>query len=119
VDIVEAHTSPLWTSVGPGASCHTRWSPDVAKPIAFRGGDFFTDPLPEADVLVFGHVLHNWGEQDRIRLLRNAYAAVHPGGAVLIYDLMIGDDMPPMNAVLTSMRGAAVGGCGGCDIAGR
>jgi 8-O-methyltransferase len=76
---------------------------DVPKPIAFRGGDFFTDPLPEADVLVLGHVLHNWGEQDRIRLLRNAYAAVRPGGAVLIYDLMTSDGMPPMNAVLVSL----------------
>lgn len=33
----------------------------VGSSITFRGGDFFRDKLPEADVLVFGHVLHNWG----------------------------------------------------------
>jgi hypothetical protein len=25
----------------------------------FQAGDFFADPLPEADMLVFGHVPHN------------------------------------------------------------
>lgn len=71
--------------------------------ISFSGGDFFTAPLPEADVLIFGHVLHNWGEQDCIRLLRNAHNAVRSGGAVFIYDPMISDGIPPVNAVLTSL----------------
>lgn len=71
--------------------------------LSFRGGDFFKDKLPEADVLVFGHVLHNWGEEDRVRLLRSAYEAVRPGGAVFVYDPMAGGDKPPMNAVLASL----------------
>lgn len=75
----------------------------AAESISFRGGDFFTDPLPEADVLVLGHILHNWGEEDRVTLLRNVYQAVRPGGAVFIYDPMINDDKPPFNAVLASL----------------
>lgn len=71
--------------------------------ISFVGGDFFTDPLPEADVLIFGHILHNWAVGDRIRLLRNAYQAVRPGGAVFVYDPMVNDDTPPLNAVLASL----------------
>ncbi|MFF3378936.1 methyltransferase [Streptomyces sp. NPDC002680] len=74
-----------------------------AKPIAFHGGDFFTDPLPEADVLIFGHILHNWGTQERIKLLNSAYAAVRPGGAVIIYDPMVSDEEPSLFAVMASL----------------
>ncbi|MFJ5927737.1 methyltransferase [Kitasatospora sp. NPDC092948] len=74
-----------------------------AKPIAFHGGDFFTDPLPEADVLVFGHILHNWGTEDRRRLLNSAYRAVRPGGAVIIYDPMVSNETPPLFALLASL----------------
>ncbi|MGE0759990.1 MAG: methyltransferase, partial [Pirellulaceae bacterium] len=36
--------------------------------LAFCGGDFFADPLPSADVVVMGHILHDWG-LDKKRLL--------------------------------------------------
>ncbi|MDG4765857.1 methyltransferase [Solwaraspora sp. WMMD406] len=75
----------------------------VGPSITFHGGDFFQDPLPEADVLVFGHVLHNWGVEDRIRLLRNAYDVLKPGGAVFVYDPMAGGQAPAMHAVLAGL----------------
>jgi hypothetical protein len=28
--------------------------------LKFIGGSFFTDPLPEADVILYGHILHDW-----------------------------------------------------------
>jgi SAM-dependent methyltransferase len=70
---------------------------------SFRGGDFFKDPLPEADVLVFGHVLHNWSTDDRRTLLRKAHAAVRPGGAVVIYDPMVSNSRPPLYATLAAL----------------
>ena len=27
----------------------------------FQPGDFFNDPLPNADVIMMGHILHDWG----------------------------------------------------------
>lgn len=75
----------------------------AASSITFHGGDFFKDKLPEADVLVFGHVLHNWGVQDRSRLLKNAYDSLKPGGAVFVYDPMAGGDEPSMHAVLAGL----------------
>nr|PPQ62299.1 methyltransferase [Streptomyces sp. QL37] len=71
--------------------------------IAFHGGDFFSDPLPGADVIVLGHVLHNWGPKDRAALLRTAYDAVRPGGAVLVYDPMVSNSRPPLYATLASL----------------
>jgi O-methyltransferase domain/Dimerisation domain len=60
--------------------------------VQFYAGDFFADPLPEADVLIIGHVLHNWEVAKRQMLLKAAYASVHAGGALLVYDPMINDD---------------------------
>ncbi|GAA2230786.1 methyltransferase [Streptomyces amakusaensis] len=70
----------------------------VADRIAFQEGDFFRDPLPSADVLVLGHVLHNWGRDEKLRLLRAAHEALPDGGAVLIYETLI-DDERSSNAV--------------------
>jgi hypothetical protein len=36
----------------------------------FTAGDFFTDPLPRADVLVMGHILHDWDLDEKRLLLR-------------------------------------------------
>jgi hypothetical protein len=60
--------------------------------VRFAGGSFFTDELPRADVLLFGHILHDWDLPVKEMLLRKAYAALPPGGAVIIYDAIIDDD---------------------------
>jgi len=73
--------------------------------VTFRGGDFFNDPLPESDVVVFGHVLHDWGVPERKVLARKAYEAVAPGGYALVYDTMINSDRPDnANPLLVSLN---------------
>ncbi|MEO3885626.1 methyltransferase [Nonomuraea sp. B5E05] len=64
----------------------------VAERATFHAGDFFADPLPEADVLTIGHVLHNWAPAERRTLIRKAFQAVNPGGALIIYDRMLADE---------------------------
>lgn len=56
--------------------------------IRFTSGDMFAGPLPSADVISFGHVLHGYSETVRRELIAKAYAAVPPGGALLVYDAM-------------------------------
>ena len=58
----------------------------------FIPGDMNDGPLPKADVICFGHLLHGYGEQKRRELIAKAFAAVPPGGALLIYDAMIDPD---------------------------
>lgn len=60
--------------------------------VKFSGGSFFTDDLPQADVLLFGHILHDWDLETKRMLLRKAYSALPPGGAVVVYDAIIDDD---------------------------
>lgn len=60
--------------------------------LRFYPGDFFADPLPGADVLVMGHILHDWSLQEKLTLLRKAYQALPDGGALIVYDAIIDDD---------------------------
>jgi hypothetical protein len=60
--------------------------------LRFHPGDFFTDPLPEAEVLAMGRVLHDWDLEEKKRLLAKAYAALPRGGALIIYESLIDDE---------------------------
>ena len=57
----------------------------------FQAGSFFTDKLPKADVLVMGHILHDWDLKQKKFLVKAAYDALDPGGVFLAYDMMIDD----------------------------
>lgn len=70
--------------------------------VRFHSGDFFRDPLPPAEVLIFGHVLHDWSPEQRRELVHKAYEAVVPGGMLVIYDPMVDDELAkPMNLVIS------------------
>ncbi|HET6375191.1 MAG TPA: methyltransferase, partial [Methylocella sp.] len=58
----------------------------------FLAGSFFTDPLPEADVLIMGHILHDWDLTQKRMLLEKAYAALPKGGALIVYEALIDDE---------------------------
>ena len=64
----------------------------IAERLSFQAGDFFRDPLPSVDVLVMGHILHDWSLAEKKLLLRKAYDALPSGGALIVYDAMIDDD---------------------------
>jgi hypothetical protein len=60
--------------------------------LRFYPGDFFVDELPSADVLIMGHILHDWSLEERRLLCEKAYAALPEGGALIVYDAIIDDD---------------------------
>ena len=60
--------------------------------LSFTAGDFFADPLPKADVLVMGHILHDWDLDEKKVLLRKAYEALPDGGALIVYEAIIDDE---------------------------
>jgi hypothetical protein len=68
-------------------ACH-----DLADRLRFYPGDFFSDALPSADVLILGHILHDWSKEEKLILLRKAHQALPDGGALLVYDPIIDDD---------------------------
>lgn len=60
--------------------------------VRFRGGDFFKDPFPRADVFLMGHILHDWNLEEKMALLAKSYDTLPAGGAVIVYDSIIDDD---------------------------
>jgi hypothetical protein len=60
--------------------------------VQFVAGSFFSDPLPEADVIMMGHILHDWNLKEKRTLIAKAYDALPAGGALLVYDAIIDDD---------------------------
>ncbi|MBV9747272.1 MAG: methyltransferase [Acetobacteraceae bacterium] len=63
----------------------------LAGRVRFQGGDFFADPLPSADVMIMGHILHDWDLAQKQVLLRKTHDALPEGGSVLVYDALIDD----------------------------
>jgi hypothetical protein len=64
----------------------------VADRVTFQAGDFFADPLPRADVILMGHVLHDWDLAAKKMLIGKAFAALPPGGSLVVYEAIIDDD---------------------------
>jgi len=60
--------------------------------LRYYPGDFFEDPLPAADVLVMGRILHDWDLEGKQTLLAKAYEALPEGGALIAYDTIIDDE---------------------------
>lgn len=64
----------------------------VADRVSFQAGDFFKDPLPRADVIIMGHILHDWDLNEKRMLVRKAFEALPDGGAFVVYEALIDDD---------------------------
>jgi len=60
--------------------------------VRFQPGSFFDMPIPKADVVMMGHILHDWDLETKKMLIRKAYEAVPEGGALIVYESIIDDD---------------------------
>jgi len=67
-------------------------SSGVQGRVAFVAGDFFKQELPKADVVLMGHILHDWDLSAKQMLVKKAFDAVPPGGAFIVYEAIIDDD---------------------------
>ncbi|MFN9459353.1 MAG: class I SAM-dependent methyltransferase [Acidobacteriota bacterium] len=68
-------------------------------------GDFFADPLPPADLYALGRIIHDWSTPKVETLLRKIYAALPPGGALLLAEALLDDDHTgPRHALLQSLN---------------
>ena len=70
-------------------------------------GDFFVDALPRADVITMGHVLHDWGLEKKMHLIKAAYDAIPDDGAFIVIEEFIDDarreNVPALMMSLTMM----------------
>lgn len=64
----------------------------LGERLEFASGDFFEDDLPETDVVLMGHILHDWDLGEKKTLIDKAYDAVPDGGALVVYESIIDDE---------------------------
>ncbi len=60
--------------------------------VGTAAGDFFTDPLPKADIITMGMILHDWNLEKKKHLIRAAYDALPSGGAFVAIEALIDDE---------------------------
>jgi hypothetical protein len=63
----------------------------LSSRINTASGDFFKDPLPKADLITMGMILHDWNLEKKMLLIRAAYDALPPGGALVAIEALIDD----------------------------
>jgi hypothetical protein len=86
--------------------------------LRFYPGDFFQGPLPAADVLVMGRVLHNWDLATKKMLLAKAYGALPVGGALIVYERLIDDERRVNTSGLLASLNMLIMTAGGFDFTG-
>ena len=63
----------------------------LADRVRAQSLDCFVDPLPHADVITMGMILHDWNLEKKQHLVRAAYDALPPGGAFVVIENLIDD----------------------------
>ena len=59
--------------------------------LKFAALDFFNDPLPKADVVIMGHILHDWDVSTKKMLVSKAYDALPASGSLIVFEALIDD----------------------------
>lgn len=63
----------------------------MSQRVRTAAGNFFEDPLPKADVVTMGMILHDWNLEKKMHLIRAAYDALPEGGALIAIEALIDD----------------------------
>jgi hypothetical protein len=66
-------------------------------------GDFFTD-VPEADIYLLKNVLHDWNDEEAVRILKGCRRAMRRGGRVVVIELLLGEIGEPGLAPLMDLN---------------
>jgi precorrin-6B methylase 2 len=64
----------------------------LSERVSTAAGDFFVDPLPRADVICMGNILHDWNLDGKLKLIRSACQSLPEGGALIAIENVIDDD---------------------------
>jgi hypothetical protein len=122
VEVARAHTHLLGTAfdLEPVRPVFEEYAAaaGVADRVSFLAGSFFERPLPPADVLIMGHVLHDWDLETKRMLLAKAYAALPVGGVLIVHETLIDDERRRNSRGLLASLNMLIATPGGFDFTG-
>lgn len=64
---------------------------DCANRVTAVAGDFTRQPLPMAEVILMGNILHDWDLETKMSLIRKAWEALPVNGALVVIEDVIDD----------------------------
>ena len=75
----------------------------LAERSGAMAGDFFTD-VPEADIYLLKNVLHDWNDEEAVRILKRCRQAMRRGGRVVVIEMLLGEIGEPGIAPLMDLN---------------
>jgi len=79
--------------------------------LTLQAGDFFVDPLPEADAYVLMEVIHDWADAECVAILSAIRRAAMPGATVVIVENVLPEgEADPRGQTLDVLMLAVTGG---------
>ncbi|HUR31882.1 MAG TPA: methyltransferase [Saprospiraceae bacterium] len=78
-------------AVNPIASLNIKLA-DLNDRVKSVSGNFFEDPIPSADIIVMGNILHDWDENKKMDLVQKAYDALPENGVFVAIENVIDED---------------------------
>jgi hypothetical protein len=75
----------------------------LAERSSVLAGDFFAS-VPEADLYLLKNILHDSDDKQAVRILKNCQRAMHPGGRVVVIEMLLGEIGEPGWAPLSDLN---------------
>jgi hypothetical protein len=72
--------------------------------IDLKGGNFFESVPEGADAYLLKHVLHDWSDEDCLRILKNIYAAAKPATKLLLVEFILHESDEPQFAKVSDLE---------------
>src|SRR5207249_3694231 len=66
-------------------------------------GDFFK-AVPQADIHILKHVIHNWDDEQSVRILTNCARALRKNGRVILIERAFSEHQPPSRTSLVDLN---------------
>lgn len=64
----------------------------MSNKVKAANGDFFLNPIPAADIVTMGNILHDWDEETKLLLMQKAYDALPEGGVFIAIENIIDNE---------------------------
>ncbi len=67
----------------------------ASERLTLRAGDFFRDALPSCDAYLLMEIIHDWGDEESVAILRAVRSAAPPHARLLVIETIVPDDPGP------------------------
>ena len=67
----------------------------ASERLKLQAGDFFKDPLPACDAYLVMEVIHDWGDQEAVAILKAIRRPAPPDAKLLVIEQIVPDDPGP------------------------